>query len=232
MVTGFVRMSDGRLVYYDANGVRLHGDVWLADGWHYFDPYDGRMCIGAVHRPGGWYYYDINGVRCTGPVIINGTTYYFNTYTGVMVTEQTYVDIDIDNTTNIDIDNIVVNDTDININDGDVADDEKDDAAVLSAYMDILAERQLPGARHRHHQRGCLDLHAARHQRRRRLRAARAGHGRQRRRGGQHRRHRGVHLRHRHPSGGAGAGPLRLRARRAALLHRAQGPGLRREGAQ
>lgn len=138
MVTGFVRMSDGRLVYYDANGVRLHGDVWLADGWHYFDPYDGRMCIGAVHRPGGWYYYDINGVRCTGPIIINGTTYYFNTYTGVMVTEQTYVDIDIDNTTNIDIDNIVVNDTDIDINDGDVADDEKDDAAVLSAYMDIL----------------------------------------------------------------------------------------------
>lgn len=100
MITGLVRLPDGRVVYYDARGVMLTGNVLLPDGWHYFDPNTGNMVTGLFRRPDNTVvYYNPNGAMRVGDIYIDGILYQFDVNTGVLVNEQTVINQIIENTT-------------------------------------------------------------------------------------------------------------------------------------
>lgn len=102
MVTGLVRLPDGRTVYYDARGVMQTGNVLLPDGWHYFDPETGNMVTGLFCRPDGTVvYYNPNGTMRVGDVYINDVLYQFDMNTGVLINEQTVINQIVENNTTI-----------------------------------------------------------------------------------------------------------------------------------
>ena len=108
MQTGFVKLPDGRITYYDNNGHIVNGlykandgytyyfseqngnmhrgELYLNGNWYYFDIDNGRMATGFVKLPDGrTVYYDNEGHIVNGSKTINGETYYFSLTDGHMM---------------------------------------------------------------------------------------------------------------------------------------------------
>ncbi|MEY8441558.1 C39 family peptidase, partial [Lactobacillaceae bacterium 24-114] len=86
MATGFQKLADGRIVYYNEEGQMRNGDVQMANGdWYYFDPANGNMAKGGLlldKVSGTLKYFNNNGVRQSGIISIDGIDYTFDSKTG------------------------------------------------------------------------------------------------------------------------------------------------------
>src|SRR5699024_343889 len=83
MQTGFTKLSDGRIVYYAANGQMQYGEKALNGHWYYLDTWDGHLVTGfTTLKDGRTVYYAMNGQMQYGFQKINGQTYYFDTWDG------------------------------------------------------------------------------------------------------------------------------------------------------
>lgn len=106
MQTGFTKLSDGRIVYYNTQGHMMYGWQTIANKTYYFDQASGAMYTGEHNLSGYWYYFGTNGQMTTGFAIlpdqrtvyynakgqmqygeqnVGGKWYYFNTTDGRMV---------------------------------------------------------------------------------------------------------------------------------------------------
>ena len=83
MQTGFTKLSDGRIVYYAANGQMQYGEKAINGHWYYLDTWDGHLVTGfTTLKDGRTVYYAMNGQMQYGFQKINGQTYYFDTWDG------------------------------------------------------------------------------------------------------------------------------------------------------
>ncbi|WP_025087147.1 KxYKxGKxW signal peptide domain-containing protein [Ligilactobacillus apodemi] len=108
--TGFQKLADGRVVYYNADGQMQYGWQWIDNATHYFNTFDGNMAIGQQKIIDHWYlfnekgemqrgfqyiadqnktvYYNQDGWMLYGWQWLNNATYYFDTFDGNMATGQ------------------------------------------------------------------------------------------------------------------------------------------------
>ena len=104
--TGFQKLKDGRVVYYDRSGQMQYGWQWIDNATRYFDTFNGKMALGQQKINGHWYlfdqtgamqrdfqyipeqnktvYYNQDGWMLYGQQNLNGHWYNFDTYTGAM----------------------------------------------------------------------------------------------------------------------------------------------------
>ena len=115
MQTGFHRLPDGRVLYYNENGQLQNGLTKAGDGHtYYFSTTNGDMYRGEKYMDGNWYYFDINngqmatgftklpdgrtiyydndGHIVNGGKNINGKEYYFSKEDGHLVTNSLVYD--------------------------------------------------------------------------------------------------------------------------------------------
>ena len=86
LVTGFQKLADGRIVYYDPiNAQLVNGERQIDGDWYYFNPSNGNMTIGFQKLPDGRIvYYNSQGRLQLGEQKIDGDWYYFNPSNGNM----------------------------------------------------------------------------------------------------------------------------------------------------
>lgn len=92
--TGIVSLSDGREVYYDADGRMLYGQHYIGGNWYYFDPASGSMSRNVdvwLAEDSKWVHYDEAGHMVYGQHYINGAWYFFDTVTGAMAHGVTWL---------------------------------------------------------------------------------------------------------------------------------------------
>ena len=83
MQTGFTKLSDGRIVYYAANGQMQYGEKAINGHWYYLDTWDGHLVKGfTTLKDGRTVYYAMNGQMQYGFQKIGGKTYYLDTWDG------------------------------------------------------------------------------------------------------------------------------------------------------
>ena len=84
----FIWPPDGRTLYFDARGHRVHGEFQTPDGaWRCFSNGDGDMARDAFLRfesDGRVCYFDDDGVRAQGTVMIDGLEFTFDSETGAL----------------------------------------------------------------------------------------------------------------------------------------------------
>lgn len=106
--TGFQKLKDDRVVYYNKDGQMQYGWQWVENATRYFDTFDGKMAIGQQNINGHWYlfnekgemqrgfqqipdqnktvYYNKDGWMLYGQQNIGGYWYNFDTFDGAMKT--------------------------------------------------------------------------------------------------------------------------------------------------
>ena len=88
VATGFTRLKDGRMIYYDpATAVMTKGERNIDGHWYFFDWGDGHMATGITRLPDGRYVdYNAKGQMVYGEQNIDGHWYFFDWGDGHMVT--------------------------------------------------------------------------------------------------------------------------------------------------
>lgn len=77
--TGFQKLKDERIVYYNNNGQMQHGWQWIDNATRYFDTFNGNMAIGQQKINDHWYLFNEKGEMQRGFQDIpkqNKTVYY------------------------------------------------------------------------------------------------------------------------------------------------------------
>ncbi|MEY8736166.1 KxYKxGKxW signal peptide domain-containing protein [Lactobacillus sp. AN1001] len=77
--TGFQKLKDERIVYYNNNGQMQHGWQWIDNATRYFDTFNGNMAIGQQKINDHWYLFNEKGEMQRGFQNIpkqNKTVYY------------------------------------------------------------------------------------------------------------------------------------------------------------
>ena len=83
MLTGFVRLNDGREVYYNADGQMQYGEQKINDKWYHFQTDNGDTARGwYTLEDGRLVYYNADGQMQYGEQKINGKWYHFQTDNG------------------------------------------------------------------------------------------------------------------------------------------------------
>ena len=84
---GFIKLKDGRTVYYDeTTAAMVHGEKKIKGAWYHFNQWNGDMSKGFTRlNDGRTVYYDQNGRMKYGEQQIGGQWYYFRTNNGDMV---------------------------------------------------------------------------------------------------------------------------------------------------
>lgn len=102
MLTGFVRLNDGREVYYNADGQMQYGEQKINDKWYHFQTDNGNMARGwYTLEDGRRVYYDVDADGSGAGMLhglnqINNQSYYFDASDGdekvglQVVDNQTY----------------------------------------------------------------------------------------------------------------------------------------------
>lgn len=88
VAAGFIRMKDGRMLYYDpATASMIKGERYINGHWYFFNLGDGRMSTGITRLPDGRYVdYNAQGQMVYGEQYVNGGWYYFQPGDGRMKT--------------------------------------------------------------------------------------------------------------------------------------------------
>lgn len=102
MQTGFVKLSDGRTVYYNNQGQMVYGTQFINGSWYNFNWQTGAMQTNIELDINGYWYFlgadgaDVSGLvtlpdgrvayyNTKGQMHINGVTYGFDVQTGAMI---------------------------------------------------------------------------------------------------------------------------------------------------
>lgn len=89
MQTGFTKIADGRIVYYNTQGHLVKGWQNINGHKYYFDSLSGAMYTGEHYFNGNWYYFGTNGAMVTGfATLAGGRVVYYNTQGHMVYGEQ------------------------------------------------------------------------------------------------------------------------------------------------